>query len=176
MRAVVQRVRSARVTVEAEEVGVIGRGILMLVCAMADDGPQDPVWLADKLLALRLFADSHGRTNESVQDLANAARIQGTPPPGILLVPQFTLAADLSPGRARGNRPAFVRAAPPALARVAFDGFVEQVQQRAEGIAVATGRFGADMQVALVNDGPFTLWLDTRSGEAAFGGAPGARP
>jgi D-tyrosyl-tRNA(Tyr) deacylase len=173
MRAVVQRVRSARVTVEAEEVGVIGRGILVLVCAMADDGPQDSVWLADKLLALRLFADSQGRTNESVRELAEAARVRGGPAAGILLVPQFTLAADLSPGRSRGNRPAFVRAAPPDVARLAFHGFVDQVRQRADGIAVATGRFGADMEVALVNDGPFTLWLDTRPGDGPAVGVPG---
>ena len=149
MKALLQRVRQASVTVEDEEIGRIGPGLLVLLCAE----PQDDEAVADRLLAkvlkLRNFSDAEGRLNRDLRDLDGA----GTPG-GLLLVSQFTLAADCS----RGNRPSFTGAAPAAQGRALYDHVVQQA--RCLHPDVATGRFGADMQVALVNDGPVTIWLD----------------
>ncbi len=146
MIALIQRVSTAHVVVEGATIGRIGRGLLVLVCAE----PTDTETIADKLLAkllkLRVFADDAGKMNRSVQDLDGA----GTPG-GLLLVSQFTLAADT----ASGNRPGFSAAAPPAVARRLFDHLVSQA--RASHPTVATGQFAADMQVHLVNDGPITI-------------------
>lgn len=143
MLSVVQRVAQASVTVDGAVVGAIGRGLLVLVCAQPGDTDTHVERLVEKLLRLRIFADDAGKMNRSVQDIAG----------GLLLVSQFTLAADLS----RGNRPSFVSAAPPELARTLFDRLVAVARQRHQ--EVATGIFGANMQVSLINDGPVTLPL-----------------
>lgn len=148
MRAVVQRVQRAEVRVDGAPVGTIGRGLLVLVGVMRDDGPQDAAWLSRKLPALRVFSDEAGKMNRSVQEVGGA----------ILLVSQFTLCADT----ARGARPSFSAAKAPADAVPLLDSLVEALRAV---VPVETGRFGADMAVELVNDGPVTLWLDSR-GEA----------
>ena len=144
MRAVVQRVSAASVTVEGEVVGKIGPGLMILVCAMQGDTEAQSTQLAAKIGKLRIFRDGAGRMNLSVRDTGGAA----------LVVSQFTLAADL-----RGNRPGFSTAAPPDEGRRLYEHFAAAL--RIEGIPTQTGRFGADMVVALVNDGPVTIWLDT---------------
>ena len=143
MRAVLQRVTRARVSVDGETVGEIGAGLLILVCAMGDDTPEAPERMAGKIAKMRIFRDEADKMNLSLRDTGGAA----------LVVSQFTLAADL-----RGNRPGFSTAAAPAIATQSCDRVVAAL--RAEGIAVATGRFGADMQVDLVNDGPVTIWVE----------------
>ena len=146
MRAVVQRVREARVTVAGEVVAALGRGLLALVGVARGDGPADAVALAEKLAHLRVFEDEAGRMNRSLLETG------GT----LAVVSQFTLLADAR----RGRRPSFVEAAPPEEA----EPLVEAVAGRARGLGVpvVTGRFRARMEVALVNDGPVTLMLDTR--------------
>lgn len=141
MQAVIQRVRQARVDVDGRCVGEIGAGLLVLMCAEQGDGRAQVDKLLAKLLKLRIFSDEAGRMNRSVQD------VQG----GLLLVSQFTLAADVR----SGNRPGFSRAAEPALARELYDYAVAQAQ--ALHAPVACGVFAADMQVSLVNDGPVTI-------------------
>lgn len=145
MRAVVQRVSEARVSVEGAVLGEIGPGLMVLVCAMQGDGEAEAEKLAAKLARLRIFRDDEGRMNRSVLDAGGAA----------LVVSQFTLAADIS----RGNRPGFSAAAEPSEGRRLYEHFAAALQR--EGVPVATGRFGADMQVALVNDGPVTIWMET---------------
>ena len=146
MRAVVQRVSEASVTVDGRVTGAIGRGFLVLVCAMAGDGEKEAERLARKIAALRIFKDDAGKMN-----LALSA-VQGS----VLAVSQFTLAAE---GMESGNRPGFSRAAPPDVGQHLYDHFCKAL--RAEGLAVATGIFAADMKVALVNDGPVTILFDT---------------
>ena len=141
MIALVQRVLEARVHVAGLTVGAIGPGLLVLVCAEPTDTPALAAKLVDKLLKLRIFSDEAGKMNRSLQDVAG----------GLLLVSQFTLAADVS----GGNRPSFTAAAPPALARSLFDDVVRLA--RARHASVAQGVFGADMQLHLVNDGPVTI-------------------
>ena len=148
MISVLQRVREARVDVEGQTVGAIGAGLLVLVCAERGDTEQEADKLLAKILKLRIFSDEAGKMNRSVQDLDG----QGTCG-GLLIVSQFTLAADTS----GGNRPSFTQAAPPAQGERLYDYFVAQA--RAVHPMVATGRFAADMQVHLVNDGPVTLPL-----------------
>jgi D-tyrosyl-tRNA(Tyr) deacylase len=143
MIGLLQRVSSASVSVGGTTVGAIGRGILVLVGVERTDGDQQAERLAQRLLGYRVFADAAGKMNLSVTDVGG----------GVLLVPQFTLAADT----ARGLRASFSGAADPAEARRLFDWLVESVRSRYA--SVATGVFGADMQVALVNDGPVTFWL-----------------
>ena len=143
MRAVVQRVSEARVTVGGEEVGAIGPGLLILLCAMRGDAADAPERMAAKIAKLRVFRDEGGRMNRSLLDVGGA----------VLVVSQFTLAAET-----RGNRPGFSAAAPPEEGAAAYEATAAAL--RALGIAVATGRFGADMAVALVNDGPVTIPLD----------------
>jgi len=145
MRAVLQRVSRARVVVADETVGAIDRGLLVLLGVAPADTPADAAWLADKTVGLRIFADDEGKMNRSVADVGG----------GVLVVSQFTLYGDASKGR----RPSFVAAAPPEVAVPLYEAFVEAV--RALGVPVATGRFGAMMDVELVNDGPVTLILDS---------------
>jgi len=149
MIALIQRVTQARVRVDAAEAGRIDRGVLALVCAQRGDTEREADALLAKLLAFRLFADPHGRMNLSVVDVAG----------GLLLVPQFTLAADTS----SGTRPSFTPAAPPAEGERLFARFVAQARVRHQ--QVATGVFGAHMQVELTNDGPVTFWLQVRPRE-----------
>lgn len=146
MRAVVQRVSEASVTVDGWITGSIGRGFLVLVCAMAGDTEAESAKLARKISALRIFRDEAGKMNLPL------AAVQGS----VLAVSQFTLAAQ---GMESGNRPGFSRAAAPELGQRLYDHFCAML--RAEGLAVATGIFAADMKVALVNDGPVTILFDT---------------
>lgn len=144
MRALVQRVARAEVRVEGARIGGTGPGLLVLVCAMRGDTDAEADKLAAKLARLRIFPDEAGLMNRSVRDMGG----------GALVVSQFTLAADT----ARGNRPGFSAAAPPDEGERLYLRVAEALA--AEGIPVETGRFGADMQVELVNDGPVTLWLE----------------
>ena len=139
--ALIQRVRRARVQVGGETVGEIGQGLLALVCAQPADTEAQAVKLVDKLLKLRVFSDDAGKMNRSVQD------VQG----GLLIVSQFTLAADTS----GGNRPSFTGAAPADLGRHLYERVLQLARERHP--RVAAGIFGADMQVELVNDGPVTI-------------------
>ena len=143
MISLLQRVREARVEVDGATIGAIGPGLLVLVCAERGDTELEADKLLTKLLRLRIFNDAAGKINRSVQDVAG----------GLLLVSQFTLAADTS----GGNRPSFTQAAAPDEGRRLYDYFVAQA--RAAHPEVATGQFAADMQVHLVNDGPVTLPL-----------------
>jgi D-aminoacyl-tRNA deacylase len=146
MLAVVQRVREAKVVVEGRTIGEIGQGLLVLVCAERGDSEAQADKLLAKLLKLRIFADEAGKMNRSVQDVAG----------GLLVVSQFTLAADTS----GGNRPSFTNAAPPDEGQRLYDHFVRQA--RAAHPVVQTGEFAADMQVHLVNDGPVTIPFTVR--------------
>ena len=148
MKAVLQRVAQARVEVAGETVGQIGQGLLVLVCVERGDSEAQAGKLLAKLLKLRIFSDDAGKMNRSVQDI-DAQGACG----GLLIVSQFTLAADVS----GGNRPSFASAAPPDEGRRLYDYFVAQA--RAAHPQVETGRFAADMQVHLVNDGPVTIAL-----------------
>ena len=143
MISVLQRVREARVEVAGTVVGAIGPGLLVLVCAERGDSEAQAQRLLAKVLKLRIFSDAQGKMNRSVQDVGG----------GLLIVSQFTLAADASDG----NRPSFTQAAPPAQGQRLYDYFVAQA--RAAHPCVATGEFAADMQVHLVNDGPVTIPL-----------------
>jgi D-tyrosyl-tRNA(Tyr) deacylase len=147
MIALIQRVTQARVDVQGQTVGSIGPGLLVLVCAEPLDTQAIADQLVAKLLKLRIFSDEHGKMNRSVVD------IQG----GLLIVSQFTLAADTR----SGTRPSFTGAAPAALGRALYDQVVARA--RSQHAPVATGQFGADMQVHLVNDGPVTIPLVLRS-------------
>jgi D-aminoacyl-tRNA deacylase len=146
MRAVVQRVSQARVTVEGETVGSIGAGLLVLVGVRQDDGPPDADYLADKIVNLRIFEDEAGKMNLSLLDVRGAA----------LVVSQFTLYGDARKGR----RPSFTEAATGEAALALYEAVCGGVE--AGGVPVAKGRFGAMMEVSLVNDGPVTLLLDSR--------------
>jgi D-tyrosyl-tRNA(Tyr) deacylase len=150
MRALIQRVREARVTVADRVTGAIGPGLLVLAAVAADDADADREWLARKIVALRIFDDDAGVMNRSVVDVGGA----------ILAVSQFTLYASTK----KGARPSWSGAAPPDVARPKFDAFVGALA-RELGRAVATGEFGATMDVALVNDGPVTIWIDSRERE-----------
>jgi len=144
VRALIQRVSEASVEVDGERIAAIGGGLLVLVAAGAADGPEAPAQLAAKVARLRIFADAEGRMNRSIADVGGEA----------LVVSQFTLYADVR----RGNRPGFTDAAPPGIGEQLVDAFCAALREL--GVAVSTGRFGAHMQVALVNDGPVTIWLD----------------
>jgi len=147
MRALVQRVREARVSVDGVEIAAISHGLLVLGGMAADDTDADRDWVARKIVALRIFADDAGVMNRSVTDVAGE----------VLAVSQFTLFASTK----KGNRPSWSAAAPPGVASPQFELFVAALA-RCLGRPVPTGTFGADMQVALVNDGPVTVWLDSR--------------
>ena len=146
MRALVQRVSSASVTVDGVVAGRIGPGLLVLVCAMQGDGEAQSEWLAGKIVRLRIFKDEDGRMNRSLAGIGGAA----------LVVSQFTLAAET-----KGNRPGFSTAAAPDEGRRLYEHFSAAVA--ALGVPVENGIFGADMKVELVNDGPVTIWLDTEA-------------
>ena len=143
MIGLLQRVSSARVEVDGESVGAIARGLMVLVCAERGDAEPHADKLLERLLNYRVFSDADGRMNLSLRE------VQG----GLLLVPQFTLAADTR----KGNRPSFTPAAPPDEGRRLFDHMLERA--RSLHAPVQAGRFGADMQVSLTNDGPVTIWL-----------------
>lgn len=148
MKVVLQRVSKAQVAVEGEVVGTIGKGLMLLVGIGQEDGESDLIWMADKLAGLRIFEDEAGKMNLSVEDVQGA----------ILSVSQFTLYADCR----KGKRPNFMAAAKPELAESLYIQFNERLRTR--GLTVETGRFGAMMDVSLVNDGPVTLILDSRNG------------
>src|SRR5512137_252324 len=145
MRAVIQRVNRASVTVDGQIVGQIGRGFLVLLGVTHDDGRAEADWLARKIAGLRIFEDDAGKMNLGLAEMGGA----------VLVVSQFTLYGDARKGR----RPDFLRAARPEVAEPLVDCFVEAL--RGAGLPVETGRFRAVMEVELVNDGPVTLWLDT---------------
>ncbi|MDD9741710.1 MAG: D-aminoacyl-tRNA deacylase [Marinovum algicola] len=147
MRALLQRVREAQVTVDGDVLGQCGPGLMILVCAMQGDTEAEAGKLAAKAARLRIFPDAAGKMNRSVTDIGGTA----------LVVSQFTLAADTR----RGNRPGFSAAAAPETGAALYEAFAAAL--RGEGIATETGRFGANMQVSLVNDGPVTIWLDTEA-------------
>ena len=145
MKAVVQRVTQSRVTVEDQQIGVIGTGMMVLLGVAQDDGEADADWLVDKIVGLRIFEDDHGKMNRAITDVNGL----------ILVVSQFTLLGDCRKGR----RPSFVKAAAPDKAEALYNRFVQKIRDK--GIGVETGRFGAAMKVALVNDGPVTLILSS---------------
>ena len=145
MRALLQRVTQASVTVDEQIVGQIGLGLLVLLGVGQNDGEAQAKTLADKIVYMRIFGDDEGKMNRSLLDSGGE----------VLVVSQFTLYADIR----RGRRPSFTDAAPPSLAEPLVERFKEAIA--AYGLKVADGIFGAHMQVALVNDGPVTLWLDS---------------
>lgn len=144
MIALLQRVAHAQVTVDDTVVGAIDQGLLVLVCAVRGDTEQQAQALAQRVLRYRIFEDDAGKMNRSASDIGA----------DILVVSQFTLAADTS----RGNRPSFTPAAEPELARALYETFVQTCRQ--SDLKVQTGRFGAHMRVTLLNDGPVTIWLE----------------
>jgi len=146
MRAVVQRVSRAQVTVNDWMAGEIGLGLLVLLGVGRDDGESDVTYMAEKIAGLRIFEDQHGKMNRSVLDVGGS----------VLAVSQFTLYGDVR----RGKRPSFDDAAPPQTARRLYELFVERI--RAAGLRCETGRFQEMMQVELVNEGPVTILLDSR--------------
>jgi D-tyrosyl-tRNA(Tyr) deacylase len=150
MRVILQRVSSASVTIGTRVAGQIDRGLLVFVGIEGTDTPADGEWLAAKIVKLRIFADAAGQMNLSVADIGG----------GLLLISQFTLHASTQ----KGTRPSFNAAARPELARPLYDRFIAQLTA-ALGRPVATGEFGAMMQIALVNDGPVTLILDSKQRE-----------
>jgi D-tyrosyl-tRNA(Tyr) deacylase len=145
MRAVVQRVSEARVRVDGQVVGEIARGLLVLLGVSGQDTAADVTYIASKIRGLRIFPDEQGKMNRSVEDIRGA----------VLLVSQFTLYGDARGGR----RPSFIQAAPPDKAKALYEEAVREL--RGAGVPVETGVFQADMQVALINDGPITLLLDS---------------
>ncbi len=150
MRVLIQRVTRAAVRVDEEVAGRIGQGLLVLLGIEAADTEEDAEWLAGKLVAMRVFADREGKMNLDVRDVGGE----------ILVVSQFTLHASTK----KGNRPSFIRAARPERAIPLYENFKVRLSQ-ALGRPVAAGRFGADMKVELVNDGPVTIWVDSRARE-----------
>ncbi len=146
MRAVVQRVRRARVVIGDETAGEIGAGLLVLLGITYSDSAEQARWLAEKIVGLRIFGDTEGKMNRDVTEAGGA----------VLVVSQFTLYGDCRKGR----RPSFVDAAAPPIAMPLYEAFVDGVKLL--GVPVATGRFGADMQVELVNDGPVTLIVESK--------------
>lgn len=146
MRAVIQRVTEASVSVEGEVIGSVGRGFLVLLGVDVADVAADAVYVADKIVGLRIFNDADDKFNLSLLDVGG----------GVLVVSQFTLHGDCRKGR----RPSFIHAARPEVAIPLYESVVAQL--RAKGLAVGTGAFGANMQVALVNDGPVTILIDSR--------------
>lgn len=145
MIGLIQRVAEAEVSVAGERIARIGRGLLVLVAVQRDDGPAEAGRLAERIHGYRVFPDVDGRMNRSLADIGG----------GLLLVPQFTLAADTR----KGTRASFTRVAPPEIGAEGFARLVEACRARIPD--ACTGRFGADMQVILVNDGPVTFWLES---------------
>lgn len=150
MRVVLQRVAQASVTIGGAEKSRIGQGLLILLGIEQEDGSEDIEWLCKKIAALRIFSDEAGLMNRSVQDIGGE----------ILVVSQFTLHASTK----KGNRPSFIRAARPETAIPLYETFVETLG-RESGRPVGTGSFGADMKIALLNDGPVTICIDSKNRE-----------
>jgi len=150
MRVVIQRVTQASVTIDQKVKGEIGLGFLVLAGFCSEDTEDDLKWLAGKIVQLRIFSDADDKMNLSLQD------VQGD----ILLISQFTLFANTK----KGNRPSYINAAPPAIAIPLYQKFIEYLQV-ALGRKIQTGEFGADMKVALLNDGPVTITIDSRNRE-----------
>lgn len=150
MRILIQRVTEASVTIAGKLHSAIGRGMLVLVGIEPSDTPEDIEWLCGKLIKLRIFDDEAGIMNRSAEETGA----------DILIVSQFTLHASTR----KGNRPSYIRAARPEVAVPLYEAFIQSVEKVATG-NVATGIFGADMQVALVNDGPVTIWIDSKQRE-----------
>lgn len=148
MRVVIQRVKNASVTIGGEMVSSIGEGLMLLVGIEESDGDEDIEWLCQKIVKMRLFNDEEGVMNLPVTSLSDG---------GMLVVSQFTLMASTK----KGNRPSYIRAARPDLSEPLYERFVARLSQE-YGHTVQTGRFGADMQVALVNDGPVTIIIDSK--------------
>ena len=148
MRIVIQRVQHASVTIDGSVYSSIGAGLLVLVGVENGDVAADAEWLAAKTSSLRIFDDEAGVMNRSVKDVGGE----------VLAVSQFTLTASTR----KGNRPSYIKAAPEAVSRPLYETFVRRVEELL-GQAVPTGRFGADMQVSLVNDGPVTIWMDSKN-------------
>lgn len=145
MRACIQRVTEAHVTVGGAETGQIGRGLVVLLGIGHEDGPAEVEWLAEKIVGLRIFEDDAGKMNRSLAEVGGS----------MLVISQFTLYGDAR----RGRRPSFTDAAPPELAESLYEAFVAAVRKM--GVEVGTGQFREHMRVSLVNDGPVTLWIDT---------------
>jgi D-tyrosyl-tRNA(Tyr) deacylase len=148
MRAVIQRVSEASVSVSGVVCGQINQGLMILIGVEESDDQEDVNWLTQKIAGLRIFTDAEGKMNESVQDIKGE----------VLVVSQFTLNASTK----KGTRPSFIRAARPEHAIPLYETFVAAMSERL-GSPVATGEFGADMQVRLTNDGPVTIWIDTKN-------------
>ncbi len=147
MKTVIQRVSEAHVQVDGATVGAINHGLMLLVGIQEDDEKTDADWLVQKILNLRIFGDQHGKLNLSVQDISGE----------ILCISQFTLIAEYR----KGNRPSFIRAAKPDKAIPLFDYFKEEIAR--SGLKTASGIFGADMKVSLLNDGPVTIVMDSKT-------------
>lgn len=150
MRFLIQRVKRASVTIDGREHSHIGKGLLVLVGIEQSDSKEDIDWLTGKLLRLRIFDDENGVMNLDVQQVGGE----------IMVVSQFTLFASTK----KGNRPSYIRSAPEAISRPLYEQVVAAIES-ASGKEVATGEFGADMQVELVNDGPVTIWIDSHNKE-----------
>lgn len=150
MRILIQRVTEARCRIEGEVFSEIGAGLVVLVGVGYDDGAEDIEWLTKKLVQLRIFDDEAGVMNRSVQD------VEGD----VMLISQFTLHAMTK----KGNRPSWIKAAPEAVSRPLYEAFIASVEQALDR-KVATGSFGADMKIELTNDGPVTIWIDSKNRE-----------
>ena len=148
MRLVLQRVTEATVRINGEISGQIGPGLLILAGITPEDTPEDIQWLSRKVVQMRIFSDDEGKMNRSVQEVGG----------NILLISQFTLLASTK----KGNRPSFIEAAPPAVAVPLYEKLIQQLTQEL-GHAIQTGIFGADMQVSLINDGPVTIYIDSKN-------------
>ena len=150
MKAVIQRVSTASVQIDGRVSGKIGAGLLVLLGIVDDDNKEDIEWLCNKLINLRIFSDTEGLMNLSLMDVNG----------GILVVSQFTLHAKTK----KGNRPSYIRAAKPEIAIPLYELFIQKTEE-VLGKKVETGKFGADMQVELINDGPVTIIIDTKNKE-----------
>jgi D-tyrosyl-tRNA(Tyr) deacylase len=148
MRALIQRVTQAKVEIIGESESEIGQGLVMLLSIEDEDSQEDITWLVQKISKMRIFSDASGKMNASILDLQRE----------LLIVSQFTLHASTK----KGNRPSFIKAARPEIAIPIYEKFVAQCE---EILLVKTGRFGTDMRVSLVNDGPVTIWLDSKTRE-----------
>lgn len=150
MRVLLQRVSEASVKIEERVVGQIESGLLLLVGIEEEDSKNDADWLIKKIIGMRIFSDEEGRMNRSIQDIAGQ----------FLVVSQFTLNASTK----KGNRPSFIKAARPEQAIPLYEYFKEELRKQSN-LIVETGQFGADMKVSLTNDGPVTIWLDSKNKE-----------
>jgi len=157
MRVVIQRVKNASVVIEGVCTGKVEQGLLLLAGFESSDTREDLEWMAKKTVQLRIFDDETGVMNRSITDVYNSMTEQK---PGLLVVSQFTLHASTK----KGNRPSYIRAAPPDIAIPLYEAFIQELRTIFSG-TVETGRFGAEMQVSLINDGPVTIWIDTKNRE-----------